>query len=535
MQRFTLIISLFICCIWLADAQTKPMIDKSLFKISAENAEFSENGGNKSFTIIADKEWSIKSKPASWASLSKNGNTLQLNVKKNDSSQQRSTTFTITSIGKTITVKIFQSGNSAISEYENAYSSQSKKQNRSKFSISSTNVSFESNGGTTTLSVNSTNNWWVNTTPASWVYLSRNGNLLTLKTEPNKKLEPLTSYFTIKSGNQSIRVNISQSGATPNLNISSTSANFSFEGGLKTFTVTSSYPWEIETKPSYGNISKTENQIVLKYNTNYSTSPKTDYFTIKSGNKKIRVDITQSAAPYLTANGSSKSTTLSFDEYGYRKYIDVSTNMGHYDIWGLPSWCKITDKTSRGFYLSCTNNPSSKSRDDYLEIRTGGQKVRINIYQSYNTKKYWRRRNGGWINMALGVEGGYNIAEGSYFANSVIGLRIGNYRDLFQLEFGVAPGLTDTDFHLPAYASLKISTYSGKFYWKIGGAYNIIRNDELEGMYSIRTGLGSAWKHFEWDWAYVQFNPTPDNDEFKNMDSHSNLLIGMRIAWYITR
>lgn len=545
MKKITLFIIFILCFICQSYAQTKPTIDRSQFKISAEKAEFSENGGNKTFTVTSDNDWSIKSEPASWASLSKKGNTLQLNVYKNNSTKQRTTTFAITSVGKTINVKISQSGNMTLAGPVNSDLPQKKEQEKEQlnptFSISSTSASFGPNGGTTTFSVNSTNSWLIKTTPAQWAHLSKDGNTLTLRVDANKRIEPQNSYFIIGSGYQSIRVNITQSGASPVFEISSTSVNFSSNGGFETFSVTSSYPWEIETKATYGNLSIDGNQLVLKYDANSMASPRADFFTIKSGEKKIRVNISQSAAaPFLNVNGSSDRISMSFNEYGLKKYIKVSTNLESYDIWGLPSWCKITDRTSKGFYLSCDINHSSKYRNDYLEVRTSRHTVRINISQACDTKKYWRRKNGGWVNMAIGFEGGYDISGGSWYANSVIGLRIGNYKDLFQFELGVAPGLilindyyTSTEFHLPVYASLKISSRSGKFYWKIGGTYNIIHDDVYEGTYSLRTGFGSAWKHFEWDWAYIQFINATDYDyELKN---RFNIMVGMRMAWYITR
>ena len=150
--------------------------------------------------------------------------------------------------------------------------------------------------------------------------------------------------------------------------------------------------------------------------------------------------------------------------------------------------------------------------------------------------------------MAIGFEGGYN--EDLWYANGLLGLRIGNYKDIIQLEVGISPGVFScysgyedmyvTGFHLPVYSSLKISASSGKFYLKLGGAYNLLRDDEYEGEYSLRAGLGSAWKHFEWDWLFVQFNdPSEYIDDCKfetgDMFDESNIQVGMRMAWYLTR
>lgn len=175
-----------------------------------------------------------------------------------------------------------------------------------------------------------------------------------------------------------------------------------------------------------------------------------------------------------------------------------------------------------------------------MKILSGKNVVQLNINQEANYRKMRRRKNGGWVNMAIGVEGG--IGE-SWYVNGIAGLRIGNYKDVLQLELGVAPGVIstleeDNVFHMPVYGSLKLSTKSGKFYLKMGGAYNAIRDEFYEGEYSLRAGFGSAWKYFEWDWASIQFNAPSkysNETEYSELFDVSNMMVGMRMAWYITR
>lgn len=616
MKKFTLVTIFILCLALQLYAQKKPEIDRNQFKISAEKVEFSEDGGNKKLTVTADNEWSIKSRPDSWVTVSKNGNTLQLSAGKNYSTKSLTTNLTITSKNKDIKIKITQSASSILeispksahfeagggtkyfsvnstkswsigtsttsfghldrngntltlrvdaskqtsprTDYfiinsgsksvrvdisQSAAKIKSNTNTPTKFSISSSSANFSSNGGSKTFTVTSSNPWRIETGTASWGRLSKNGNNLTLTVDANKTEKARNDWFTIKSGNRTIRIDISQAGASSRFDISATSANFSAAGGSKTFTVTSTDSWQIDkSTSSWGHLTKDGNSITLKIDANTKTSSRTDYFTIKSGNKQIRVNISQSAAePHLAVNGASDRISLYFTSYGSRKYVSVNTNLGNYEIWGIPTWCHITDRTSTGFYLSCNINNSSYSRLDYMEVRTNGKKVRINIEQSYDINKHNRRIDGGWVNMAIGLEGGYCIKEGSWYTNNVIGMRIGNYSDLFQFELGVAPGVvscydsSSVNFHLPVYASLKLSATSGILYLKMGGAYNVVRNKEYEGKYSLRAGFGSAWKHFEWDWAFIQLNAPSDYLDNKNLFDGSNMMVGMRMAWYITR
>jgi hypothetical protein len=617
MKKFTLVTIFILCLALQLYAQKKPEIDRNQFKISAEKVEFSEDGGNKKLSVTADNEWSIKSRPDSWVTVSKNGNTLQLSAGKNNSTKSLTTNLTITSKNKDIKIKITQSAASILevspksahfeagggtkyftvnstkswsigtsttsfghldrngntltlrvnaskqtsprTDYfiinsgsksvrvdisQSAAKIKSNTNTPTKFSISSSSANFSSNGGSKTFTVTSSNPWRIETGTASWGRLSKNGNNLTLTVDANKTEKARNDWFSIKSGNRTIRIDISQAGASSRFEISATSANFSAAGGSKTFTVISTDSWHIDkSTSSWGHLTKDGNSITLSIDANTKTTSRTDYFTIKSGNKVIRVNISQAAAaPFMTVNGSSEKVSLYFDSENSKKHITVNTNIGGYEIWGKPSWCYISNRTQTGFDLGCLRNNSSEYRSNYLEVRASGKNVRISIFQDSDDKKYWRKRKGGWVNMAIGLEGGYCIKEGSWYSNSIIGMRIGNYGDLFQFELGVAPGVvscydsSSVNFHLPVYASLKLSATNGSFYFKMGGAYNAIRDDDYEGNYSLRAGFGSAWKHFEWDWAFIQFNAPGYND---NKDSYifdsSNMMVGMRMAWYITR
>ena len=180
-----------------------------------------------------------------------------------------------------------------------------------------------------------------------------------------------------------------------------------------------------------------------------------------------------------------------------------------------------------------------------MRVIADGKIVQVNLNQEPNYRKMLRRRNGGWLNMAIGFEAGYGSA---WYANSIVGLRLGNYKDVLQFEMGITPGIAginygdeyedDYAFHLPVYSSLKLSTKRGKFYLKLGGTYNIIYDKYYEGKYSLRAGFGSAWKHFEWDWASFQLN-APTNywygSKFSDILNEPDMMFCMRMAWYITR
>ncbi len=498
------------------------------FEISSTSANFTASGGIKTFTVTSTSSWKIETGTKPWGHLTKNGNTLTLKVDANQQDSNRDDYFIIKSGNKNIRVNITQLGAS------------------SKFEISSTFANFTASGGIKTFTVTSTSSWKIETGTKSWGHLTKNGNTLTLKVDVNQQELDRDDYFIIKSGNKNIRVNITQSGVSPKFEISSTFANFTASGGIKTFTVTSTSSWKIETgMKSWGHLTKNGNTLTLKVDENRQITYREDYFVIKSGDKNIRVDISQSAGSVsLLVNNMSEKVSVNFGQYGGRETIRVNTNMEDYETLYKPSWCYISNKTSTGFTLGCYANSSSYSKQDWMKVKAGGREVRINISQDANYRKMRRRRNGGWVNMAIGFESGYSVnGNNSWYANGIVGCRLGNYRDVLQLEVGISPGVVSACeetpvFHLPIYGALKVSATSGLFYLKFGGTYNVVCDDSYEGGYSLRAGFGSAWKHFEWDWTYIQLNAPSDywyDTKFSDLFDKSNMMVGMRIAWYLTR
>ena len=87
-----------------------------------------------------------------------------------------------------------------------------KESSGSALSVSKTELSFGSNGGIESLTVSTGSSWSISVYPASWGYLTRSGDILTLKVDANPNRESRNDYFIIKSKSESLRVNISQAG-----------------------------------------------------------------------------------------------------------------------------------------------------------------------------------------------------------------------------------------------------------------------------------------------------------------------------------
>lgn len=405
-------------------SQKKPVKStskKSYFSISSQYASFGSDGGNRTFTVSSSAAWKISVNTANWGHLSRSGNTLYLRVDANNSSSSRTDYFTISSGSKSIRVDISQGkGNS--------------------LTVSTESLSFSSAGGSRTITVNSNSSWKIGTKTYDWGHLSINGNTVTLRVDANTSTSSRTDYFTIKSGNLEKRINISQSGNTQTTSNNGTiksvyvsnDADVDGEKGLSvkvSFDVsgmkghngrvscyfydsngnalidrnnryhTSGTPSNVSSgediKPRYDNSTYTDFEIKIPYSelhlsSTYSRTLRVDvivwdYYS-GSGKEVARKDgTTFTCVPnvsYLKVDGTTTDKSKYFGESGGREYYSVSTSASTYETWGVPSWCRIEDKTSSGFTLVCERNTNRSSRNDYMKVKAAGKEIRIDIEQA---------------------------------------------------------------------------------------------------------------------------------------------------------
>ena len=394
---------------------------KSYFAISSQYASFDSDGGNRTFTVSSSAAWRISVNTASWGHLSRSGNTLYLRVDANNSSSSRTDYFTISSGSKSIRVDISQG-------------------RRNSLTVSTGSLSFSSAGGSRTITVNSSSSWKIGTKTYDWGHLSTDGNTVTLRVDANTSTNSRTDYFTIKSGNLEKRINISQSGNTQTTSNNATiksvyvsnDADVDGEKGLSvkvSFDVsgmkghngrvscyfydtngnalidrnnryhTSGTPSNVSSgediKPRYDNSTYTDFEIKIPYSelhlsSTYSRTLRVDvvvwdYYS-GSGKEVARKDgTTFTCVPnisYLKVDGSTTNKSKYFGESGGREYYSVNTSASTYETWGVPSWCRIENKTSSGFTLVCERNNSRSSRNDYMKVKAAGKEIRIDIEQA---------------------------------------------------------------------------------------------------------------------------------------------------------
>ena len=331
--------------------------------VKPSSASFGAEGGTKTFAVNASGTWKITTNLTSWIHVTKSGNTVNLRVDKNNGSSQRTGTIEFVSGDKKVVVPIKQTGSTTLS-------------------VTPDHLTYDSSGGSKTINVTSNNSWSIGTGIASWGHLTKNGNVLTVRIDPNNSSSTRSDWFSIKAGNKEKRINISQSGMSPSLSVSTNSVSFDYSGGTKTITVSTNGTWEIGTGiASWGHLSKDGNLLYVKVDKNTTTSSRSDWFTIKAGDKEKRINISQSGnSPSLSVS----TDNVSFDYSGGTKTIAVSTN-GTWEIGtGTASWGHLS-KNGNLLYVKIDKNTTSSSRSDWFTVKAGNKEKRINITQKANT------------------------------------------------------------------------------------------------------------------------------------------------------
>ena len=331
--------------------------------VKPTSASFGADGGSKTFTVSASGTWKVSSNSRSWIHLTKEGNTLNLRVDENVGTSSRSGSFELVAGEKKVRVSVTQSGGD-ISLF-----------------VSSDDMYFNASGGTKTITVTTNGTWQIATNTTSWGHVSKSGNQLSIRADKNNSSSQRSGSVVIKAGNNEKRVYISQSGSSVsqrNLMVSSDNLQFDSYGGTKVITISSNGSWQIGTNiASWGHLTKNGNQLSIKIDRNTNTSSRSDWFTVKAGNKEKRINISQVGS---SASLSVSSENLSFSSDGGTRTITIATN----ETWQIgtttASWGHVT-KSGNQLSVRIDKNTNKDPRSDWFSIKAGNLEKKIRISQ----------------------------------------------------------------------------------------------------------------------------------------------------------
>ncbi len=460
-------------------------------------------------------------------------------------------------------------GNGTTSSTNSSKSSQSKTATAqaTTLSVSTSNLSFPASGGSKSITVTANSYWYISTNTNNWGHLTRNDNTLTLRVDANNLSSSRTDYFEIKSGDKTVRVNISQEKADILL-VSAEQLSFPASGGVLTVTVTASGTWNIGTKTyDWGHLTTNGNTVVVRVDANENTSARGDYFTIRSGNHEKTINISQSGVT-LTAQdleriekekyesacqrGTTDALLEYLKEYPNGRYANsVSNKIAIAKAKSLNKFSTsrafnealgyAKDSSTRSFVQQCINN-CEREYAQYLKQQEKAQ------------HKQKVKKDGGYVQFGIeAMDFAWNCVSldrylNVFYYNIGLSMRIGNFRTPVQLELGLKPGLlcsyeaeddwwhgygyyeddVDVGFHLPIYTRLKINICNSgdysKFYIAGMGYYNAVRDKGLENKFSVGCGAGFAWRHGDLMFYYKQ--------DLNNKHGFDDKYIGSSLVFY---
>lgn len=344
--------------------------DESYLNISPEEVEIAADGGKKTIDIYSNRRWKVTLGLLSWGSYEKRGDRLILTFDANPQTEERTDYMKVSCLHGKITkrINIKQAGK------------------KPYLTISSSSVSFGSEGGTHHFTISTNEEWETYVATYPWGHLTKSGNSLTLRVDANPNTTSRTDYFKIKSESGiTRRVDITQAGKQPYLHLSSQSLSFSSSEETKIIIVDCSTDWSISVQPySWGHVTKDGNRLLYRVDANNTFSDRTDYIKIKAGNVEKRISVTQErkkTASYLRIEPSSYSFGCSGDAHTFHVYTDGDWRV----TTGTASWGHYsTDHSNNTIKIWLDDNCryTAPSRDDYIIVTAGAKTFKLKFHQS---------------------------------------------------------------------------------------------------------------------------------------------------------
>ena len=363
----------------------------------SQEVTFSSNSSNDNVEI---------STSSSWISAKKNSNgKVVISVSKNEGEKRNgrveiraySTLFGVRTGSNTGVIYVEQSSGYA-----------------SYLTVSSNDLTFNQNGGTRSITVNTDGYWSIKETTESWGHVSTSGNTITLKIDANND-QDRTDYFTLKSGDKTCRVNIAQSGIPATylrLEKDEISASIDGTGEGRCYPVT--YYTDGKTIKSYTysdwitvNVARSSSRVEIKVASNSGARRSGNVYVEASGFKQT-IKVTQRGkTSSLSLNYSSWTfdTDSDYEYFTVTCYGDESLSAKTYSDWIS---CSIT--SSGSLKVSVPKN-SGSSRSGTVYVESGSKSTSISIKQKgyHNCPKCYNYMYGYSTGQLYGIIGYYYV------------------------------------------------------------------------------------------------------------------------------
>ena len=306
-------------------------------ELSASSLNFLFSGDNQSVTVVSNVSWTVSSNEPSWLTVSPTAGSkegvITVKVADNQTTSQRIATITVSGGNIKRTISVTQAGGL----------------------VSITALSFSYKGEEKTVSIQSNTSWSVTSNETSWLTVSptsgSNSGTVTVTAKAYTSTSERTAILTIKAGDLTQTINVTQEGSPVFLNVSRTTIDMTSIKNSYSW-----YPFNIES-----NIDWTINKGVETW---FDVSP-----TSGSNNAEIKVTVQDNTTPSvrtssITVNGAGITRTISIQQYALSMTVSpTSLSFPHdggqktFTISGSTSLLDWTVSTSESSWI--TVSPSS--------------------------------------------------------------------------------------------------------------------------------------------------------------------------------
>lgn len=264
-----------------------------------------------------------------------------------------------------------------------------------RLSVGTASVSFDSQGGTKTVSVNSNVNWNVKSNQSFCKVSKMGSQSISISCAENDTPYDRSCIVKVSSDNKAKQVNITvnQSGGSSNktntpsngkskLNISQESLNFGYGESSQTITVSSTMNWTLTaTSSSQFKVQRSGNKLTITCFENTKPNPREDYFyvALSSGSERKKIMVHQSGNPnYETTTLSVSNETIRFSSSKSSKDISVWAN-ANWHLESTTSSIFSLSKKGNTIEVTCLDNYNNNQRQDYFYVVTDDKKQKIKV------------------------------------------------------------------------------------------------------------------------------------------------------------
>ena len=250
---------------------------------------------------------------------------------------------------------------------------------------------FGAKGGDQTMTVTATAAWTISKSAESdWLTIKpESGNAgtsqVTLTVAENSTTGLRTATLTVKSGELTKSINVSQSAANPVISLDTSSLEFASGSGSKSIKITANTLWTVASDQAWCSVSPTsgsnDGSVTVKVEENTSTAERTATITVKSEAGDQTVKVTQSGvAATLTLDTSS----LEFTSGSGSKMFRISSNT----MWAISSdknWCSVSPTSGSNdgsVTVSVEENTSTSERTATITIETSSITQTLSVTQN---------------------------------------------------------------------------------------------------------------------------------------------------------